>query len=80
MSQSNQELQIAEQKTVIFYDDEITAVRLSDGRVFIPVRPICETLGLDWSAQYRRINGDLVLADVAMSVVVTATDIEALLT
>ena len=76
MSQSDQKLQIAEQKTVLFYDDEITAVRLKDGRVFIPVRPICEALGLDWSAQYRRINGDLVLADMAMSVVVTATDIE----
>lgn len=76
MSTSEQKLQIAEQKTVLFYDDEVTAVRLQDGSVFIPVRPICETLGLDWSAQYRRITNDLVLGDVAMSVAVTTTDIE----
>lgn len=39
-------VQPAEQKTVLFYDDEITAVRLEDGRVYIPIRPICDTLGL----------------------------------
>ncbi|VAW34236.1 hypothetical protein MNBD_CHLOROFLEXI01-259 [hydrothermal vent metagenome] len=60
---------------VVFYADEITAVRLENGRVFIPVRPICEALGLDWSAQYRRINSDMVLSDVSMSVVLTATNI-----
>lgn len=73
---SDKALEPVEQKAVLFYEDEITVVRLADGRVFIPVRPICDALGLDWSAQYRRINGDMVLADVAMSVAVTATDIE----
>jgi hypothetical protein len=71
----NKALVPIEQKQVVFYDDEITAVRLENGRIFIPVRPICEALGLDWSAQYRRINSDMVLSDVSMSVVVTATDI-----
>lgn len=26
-----------------------------DGIVFVAVRPVCEALGLDWSAQYRRL-------------------------
>ncbi len=70
-------LQPAEQKTVLFYDDEITAVRLADGRVFIPIRPICEALGVDYSAQRQRINRDEVLVEEVTSVVITTTDIEA---
>jgi hypothetical protein len=73
---SDKALQPTEQKTVLFYDDEITAVRLADGRVMIPVRPICEALGVDYSAQRQRLTRDEVLADVVMSVVVTTTDID----
>lgn len=73
MSQSDQKLQIAEQKTVLFYDDEITAVRLQDGRVFVPVRPLCDRLGVAWSPQRRRINRDAVLSDEVQGVTVTVT-------
>ena len=62
-----------EQKTVLFYDDEITAVRLADGRVMIPVRPLCDRLGVAWSPQLRRINRDAVLADEVQGVTVTVT-------
>jgi len=66
-----------EQKSVDFYGDEITAVLVEDNerrRVFVPVRPICDYLGVDWSAQYRRINRDPVLLEVITPcVVVTAT-------
>ncbi len=61
----------AEQKTVLFYEDEITAVRLDTGDVLIPLRPIVDGLGLDWSAQRQRINRDPVLADVQGVVVIT---------
>ena len=44
--------------------------------VYVPVRPICDFLGIDWSSQRRRINRDPVLSDVTMSVVITATDID----
>ena len=55
-----------EQKTVEFYEDQVTAVRLANGEVFIPLRPIVEGLGLDWPAQTRRINRDPILsAEVA---------------
>lgn len=66
-------VQPAEQKTVLFYDDEITAVRLEDGRVFIPMRPLIERLGIDWNGQRRRINRDAVLKDEVTSVDVTST-------
>jgi hypothetical protein len=67
------ELVPTEQKTVLFYDDEITAVRMSDGRVMIPVRPLCDRLGVAWSPQLRRINRDAVLADEVQGVTVTVT-------
>jgi len=66
-----------EQKTVIFYDDEFPVVLIEEERrrqVFVPVRPICDFLGVDWSAQYRRIGRDPVLsAELTPCVVVTAT-------
>ncbi|MFL7838200.1 MAG: phage antirepressor N-terminal domain-containing protein [Candidatus Promineifilaceae bacterium] len=65
-------LQPVEQKTVLFYEDEITAVRMAGGEVLIPLRPIVEGLGLDWAAQTRRINRDPVLSEVK-GVAVTAT-------
>ncbi len=68
-----------EQRTVVFYDDEITAVVAQtngERMIYVPLRPICDYLGLDWSAQTRRINRDPVLADVVMSVAITATDID----
>lgn len=65
-----------EQKTVMFYEDEITVVVIqADGDyvVYVPLRPICDYLGLDWSAQRRRINRDPILAKVTKGVAVTAT-------
>jgi hypothetical protein len=66
-----------EERTVIFYDDELTAVLVRVGdedQVFVPVRPLCDYLGVDWSAQRKRIVGDPVLSEVARSVAVTATE------
>jgi ferredoxin-thioredoxin reductase catalytic subunit len=68
-------LQPIEQRTVVFYDDEITAVVTADNEIYIPLRPLCDYLGVGWSGQYERINRDLVLSEVVMSVRVTRTDI-----
>lgn len=71
-------LQPVEQKTVIFYEDEITAIVVEEQgerSVYVPLRPICEYLGLDWSGQLQRINRDPVLSESLMSVGVTPTDI-----
>lgn len=72
-------LQPVQQKTVLFYEDEITAVLVAaeDGEeAYVPIRPICDFLGIDWSSQRRRINRDPVLSESMMSVVITATDID----
>lgn len=52
-----------EQKTILFYEDELTAVRTGDGRIFVPVRPIVERLGLNWSGQLARLRRDPVLKE-----------------
>jgi hypothetical protein len=67
-----------EQKNVLFYEDEITAVVVqsdSERVVYIPLRPVCDYLGLAWSGQFERIKRDQVLSEVARSVRVTRTDL-----
>jgi hypothetical protein len=69
-------LQVIEQKTVIFYEDEITAVVVDeDGRqqVYVPLRPICDYLGITWAGQLERIRRDTVLSEAAKGVSVTLT-------
>ncbi len=64
------------QKEVLFYEDTITAVQVEfDGQeqIYVPVRPICNQLGLDWSAQYRRVNRDPVLSGAIQGVAIMAT-------
>lgn len=65
-----------EQKEVEFYGDTIIAVRAKEGGVFVPVRPVCELLGIDWSSQRRRIARDPVMSAESMSVAITTTDID----
>ena len=62
-----------EQKSVTFYDDEIIAVRASDGGVYVPIRPLCDNLGVTLAGQRERINRDPVLSEMVTSVSVTLT-------
>ena len=70
---SGQVLIPQEEKVVLFYGDELIAVRMEDGTVYIPVRRLCDNLGIDWSSQWRRIQRDEVLNEAAQGVVVTTT-------
>lgn len=70
MSEEKQ-LTIIEQHEVRFYDDEILVVRADDGTVYVPVRPICERLGIDWSGQRQRIMRDAVLSKYFVGVTPT---------
>jgi hypothetical protein len=73
---SEQALLPVEEKTVLFYEDEITAVVVErDNRreIYVPLRPICDYLGVDWSAQRQRINRDPVLSKYVSGVVITPT-------
>jgi hypothetical protein len=63
-----------EQKTVEFYEDQVTAIRMDNGHVFVPLRPIIDRLGIDWASQTRRINRDPILSEeTKVCVVVTTT-------
>lgn len=73
----NKELAPIEQRQVVFYEDEITAVIVdSDGQreVYVPIRPICDYLGVGWTGQYERLQRDAVLFDVTATVRVTRTE------
>ena len=62
MSKSASKLQITEQKTVLFYDDELTAVRADDGHIYVSVRQMCNALGVTRQSQVKRIRGHAVLS------------------
>lgn len=65
-----------EERTVEFHEDTIraAAVEVAGERcIYVPVRPIVEYLGLDWSAQRQRIMRDEVLAEAVQGVVITTT-------
>jgi hypothetical protein len=65
-----------EQKQVIFYDDEITAVLVEEGgrrEVYVSLRQLCDLLGVSYQGQIRRINDDPVLAGQVKGVNITFT-------
>lgn len=64
------------QKQVVFYGDEITAVLVREegqAQIYVPLRPLCDYLGLNWSGQRQRLLRDLVLSK-KMKTVVVETD------
>jgi hypothetical protein len=76
MSDEQALMPVAE-KQVDFYGDELTAalVQVEDTDVvYVPVRPICEYLGVAWDPQRRRILRDPVLSRKIQFVTVTVTD------
>lgn len=61
------------QELAQFYEDEIPAVIVEvEGQqaIFVPLNPICEFLGINWSGQLQRVRRDPVLSGVARSVTV----------
>lgn len=56
-----------EERTVLFYEDEIKGVIIrshlsEEPSIYVPVRPLCDFLGVAWTAQRRRLMDDPVLA------------------
>ena len=69
-----------EEKQVVFYEDEVTAVLVDVAdrpQVFVPLRPLADLLGVSWTGQYERIQRDPVLSEVTRSVRVTRTQDQA---
>ncbi|MCA9967565.1 MAG: ORF6C domain-containing protein [Anaerolineales bacterium] len=58
-----QALEPIEQKKVLFYEDEVTAVRLEDGQIYASLRHMCQALGLDFVGQRQRIERHEILND-----------------
>lgn len=55
-----------EQRSVEFYGDTLVGLLVPDAdenQVYLPVRPLCQFLGLAWSGQFERIKRDPVLSD-----------------
>src|SRR3954451_11803254 len=51
------------EQQVAFYGDTLVAGQLADGTVLVPLRPICEAIGLSWAGQQQRVQRDPVLAE-----------------
>ncbi|KJU83650.1 protein containing Phage P22, antirepressor protein, partial [Candidatus Magnetobacterium bavaricum] len=48
-------------RQITFHEDTLTAIE-RNGKVYVAMRPIVETLGLNWSGQYLLIQRDPVLS------------------
>lgn len=64
-------LTVIEQREIGFYEDRISALKVEDGTIYVPLRPICELIGVDWAGQARKLNNDPVLSEVSASVDLT---------
>jgi hypothetical protein len=73
MSESNEALSVVEQRDVSFYDDELTAVRVEDGDVYVALAQMCGALGIDSQAQTRRIRRQPVLEEGLQRVAISTT-------
>lgn len=64
---AEQSLVPIEQKEIHFYDDKIVAVQTESEGVYVPIRPICNNLGISPAGQRERIGRDAVLSKYATS-------------
>jgi len=62
------------EQAVDFYGDAIPVAQTPDGGLYVALRPITDFLGLDFSAQRRRVLRDEVIAPRARPVLITAAD------
>src|SRR4051812_7063108 len=64
----------AREQTVDFYGDQIPVAQTEDGGLYVPIRPLINYLGLDATAQRRRIARDKVLAASTRTLLFTGAD------
>ena len=43
--------------------EEVLAARTETSEIYLPLRPICAALGVDWASQYRKIKADEILLE-----------------
>jgi hypothetical protein len=76
MSEETRALVPIEERQVDFYGDDITAALAEvkgEEQVYVPLKLICEYLGLDWSSQAKRLKRDKVLSQVQLMVIMTTS-------
>ncbi len=49
---------VDQRRVALMEGDEVLAVRAEDGTIYLPLRPMCESLGLSYRPQRRRIQRD----------------------
>ena len=54
---------VDERRVTLMEGDEVLAVRAEDGTIYLPLRPVCESLGLSYRPQRRRIQRDPALEE-----------------
>ncbi|AFI45776.1 hypothetical protein C2800_04965 [Pasteurella multocida] len=59
--------------TVQFHNQTLITFE-QDNVQYVAMRPICENIGLDWAAQYSRINRDDVLSSIILMIRIVAED------
>lgn len=57
-----------QQREIDFYGDSVIAVQMEDGAVYVPVRPLCDLLGVSWQGQSKKLKNDPILSEVKTSV------------
>lgn len=63
-----------EQKSVEFYGETLIALRDTQGTIWLPIRRLCEAIGVNLQGQLDRVERDPVLREESQSVSVTLTD------
>ncbi len=54
---------VAQRRVEVLNGDEVLAVRAEDGSIYLPLRPICASLGLSYQPQRRRVQRDPALEE-----------------
>jgi hypothetical protein len=48
---NSQALVPVREQQVEFYGDRVLAAQVTDGTIWVPLRPLCDALGVAWAAQ-----------------------------
>ncbi len=64
----------AEQRTVEFYGTELVALRDNQGAIWVPLRRLCEAIGVAFTNQIKKIQSDPVMSDNIVTLPILLAD------
>ena len=62
-----------ELRIVDFHDDQVRYFTVN-GNNYVPIKPICNAIGLDWGSQWKMINNNYVLKSTIVVIPIVASD------